>query len=128
MALFRRKGRSLPLGYGRGLAAWGEHLVGQNPRFDPSDLADLDVMDFASEDPDGFVDAMALEIAGHGSAAALGACETIHHTLQLNVNSPAWWQLVDQANDYLRESGILWRSLKAYQQQRWKEAHGSASW
>ncbi len=138
MGLFSRKPKqpaTIPEPYLRGLRDFGEHLAGRRAGFNSSLVADLELMDFAHDRPEAFVDMLASGIAqgpshitDYAGPASLGAVETIVHVYSLQVSSPAWYQLMDAAIGYLRANRIPYQKLKPYMRARWEQSHLANQW
>ncbi len=138
MGLFSRKPKrptTIPEPYLRGLRDWGEHLAGRRAASDAGLMADIEMMDFAQDDPDAYLESLVVgifhgpaHISGYAGSCCLGATETAVHMYELDVSSPAWDRIVDPAIDYLRSNRIPYGQLKPYAKQRWEQKHSSSDW
>src|SRR5256885_1297053 len=107
--------------YVRGLREYGEHLVGRPGQFNAGLITDLDMLDFASTDPRGFVELLAGSIGTGPDAGAycLGAAEVVTTTHPSGVPTQAWDRIVDGAIEYLRAVGIPYGRTKPFLRARW---------
>jgi hypothetical protein len=138
MGLFRRRptdGTVIPESYLRGLREYGEHLVGARGQFNSDLLTDLAMMDLAEEDPDAFVEHLLADIhngpahiSQYAGACCLGAAEVVAVVHRLNVATPEWCRLLDEAIDYLRRQRVPYDRLKPYLKAHWVRAHDPGTW
>lgn len=129
-----RKPKFIPESYVRGLRDYGEHLMGQRPNFNAGLVSNLEMLDFAQDDPDGFVDMLAAfdalpsHVRGDLGAYCLGAAEAVAVVSELKVNTSAWNKIVDEAINYLRAFRVPYRQVKPYMQVRWEQEHSPSEW
>jgi hypothetical protein len=109
---------------------YGEHLVGQPTQFNSALIADLDMIDFASTDPTGFVELLArsIDTGPESGAYCLGAAEVVTMTHPSGVPTQAWDRIVDGAIAYLRAVGIPYGRTKPFLRTRWELRHRPDEW
>ncbi|GGM86441.1 hypothetical protein ACFFX1_34110 [Dactylosporangium sucinum] len=133
MGLFGNKNRYptyLPESYLRGLREYGEHLSGRPGGFNDSLIADLDMLDFLTANPQGFVELLAAAIPTSPDAGAfcLGAADAVTVVHARGVPSRAWDRITDEAIAHLRAMRVPYEQTKPYMRARWQVAHGPADW
>jgi hypothetical protein len=138
MSLFSRKPKrpgAIPEPYLRGLRDFGEHLVGARSAHNSGLLADLKMLDFAQEEPEAFVEMLAASIfggpahiRGYAGPCCLGAVETIAIVYSIDLSTPAWYQIVDAAVEYLRKCGVPYAKVKPYMRARWEQVYSPNEW